>query len=104
MSLVDDFLLAHNDESDSTMGTEVMICQGQTFPVVSNLTGKTIDADIGIEPQINGTVTAQPADVTSPRTLLNKRCTVGGVAYRVIGVDAGTVAIHFTLSDPSETR
>lgn len=104
MSDVDQFLNFHNDESDSTMGMEVMICQGQTFSVVSNIIGKTIDADIGIEPQINGTVTAQPADVTSPRTLLNKRCTVGGVAYRIIGVDAGTVAIHFTLSDPSETR
>tara|TARA_R110000868_G_scaffold64961_1_gene194913 strand:+ start:698 stop:1012 length:315 start_codon:yes stop_codon:yes gene_type:complete len=104
MSELDDFMLGFNDASDSTMGTDTMICQGQTFSVVSNLIGKTIDADIGIEPQINGAVTAQPADVTTPKTLLNKRCTVGGVAYRIIGVDVGTVAIHFTLSDPSETR
>ena len=104
MSLVDDFMLTHNDESDSTMGTDTMICGGQTFSVVSNIFGKSIDADIGLEPQINGTVTAQPADVTTPKTLLNKRCTVGGVSYRIIGVDVGAVAIHFTLSDPSETR
>lgn len=104
MSMVDDFMNALHDECDSTMGTDTMICNGQTFSVVSNIMGKTIDADIGLEPQINAIVTAQPSDVTSPRLLLNKRCTVGGVSYRIIGVDVGTVAIHFTLSDPSETR
>jgi hypothetical protein len=34
--------------------------------------------------------------------MLNKRCTVDGVAYRVTMVDAGKIAIHFTLGDPNE--
>jgi hypothetical protein len=34
--------------------------------------------------------------------MLNKRCTVGGTAYRVSQVEIGTIAIHFTLADPNE--
>ena len=103
MSLVDDFMLSHNDECDTSMGVVSMICNGQTFDVVSNLFSKSIDGEFGgLEPQIRGTVTAQPANVTTPLLMLNKRCTVDGTAYRVSMVDVGTVAIHFTLIDPNE--
>lgn len=105
MSLLDDFMLSHNDECDSTMGTSVMICNGQTFNVVANLANKTLDGDLGgMEPIVQSTVTAQPGDVTNPRGLLNKRCTIDGVLFRVHGVDVGTVAVHFSLIDPNESR
>lgn len=103
MSLVDDFMLSHNDECDTTMGTAVMVCNGQTFNVVDNLTSKSVDGEFGgLEPQVRGVVTAQPGDVTSPLAMLNKRCTINGVAYRVSLVDQGTIGIHFTLADPNE--
>lgn len=103
MSLVDDFMLSHNDECDTTMGTASMACNGQTFPVVDNVTSKQVDGEFGgLEPQVRGVVTAQPSDVTSPLAMLNKRCTVGGTAYRVSQVEIGTIAIHFTLADPNE--
>ena len=105
MSLLDDFMLSHNDECDTTMGVSVMVCDGQTFNVVANLSTKTIDGDTGgLEPSIQNMVTAQPSDVTEPRRLINKRCTVDGVACRVHGVDVGTIAIHFSLIDPNESR
>jgi len=105
MSLLDDFMLSHNDECDTTMGASVMVCNGQTFNVVANLSTKTQDGDTGgLEPSVQNIVTAQPADVTTPRTLINKRCTIDGVSYRVHGVDIGTVAVHFTLIDPNESR
>ena len=85
------------------MGTASMVCNGQTFPVVDNVTSKQVDGEFGgLEPQVRGVVTAQPSDVTSPLTMLNKRCTVGGTAYRVSQVEIGTIAIHFTLADPNE--
>jgi hypothetical protein len=103
MSLVDDFMLAHNSESDTTMGTVTMICAGQTFSVVDNLISKAVDGEFGgLEPQVRGTVTAQPKDVSNPKSLINKRCTVDSVEYRVSMVDVGKIAIHFTLSDPNE--
>jgi hypothetical protein len=103
MSELDDFMLSHNDECDTTMGAVSMACNGQTFNVVSNLTSKSVDGEFGgLEPQVRGIVTAQPADVTTPLAMLNKRCTVYGVAYRVSMVEVGTVAIHFTLADPNE--
>jgi hypothetical protein len=103
MSLLDDFMLSHNDECDTTMGVVTMICAGQTFDVVPNLISKSVDGEFGgLEPQARGIVTAQSRDVTSPLTLLNKRCTVAGVAYRVTMVDAGSICIHFTLGDPNE--
>jgi hypothetical protein len=103
MSTLDDFMLSHNDECDTTMGIATMACAGQTFSVVDNLTSKSVDGEFGgLEPQVRGVVTAQPADVTSPLTLLNKRCTINGAAYRVSQVDVGTIAIHFTLADPNE--
>ena len=82
-----------------------MVCDGQTFNVVANLSTKTIDGDTGgLEPSIQNMVTAQPSDVTEPRRLINKRCTVDGASYRVHGVDVGTIAIHFSLIDPNESR
>ena len=103
MSAVDDFLLAFNDESDTTMGVVSMVCNGQTFDVVDNLKSKAVDGEFGgLEPQVRGIVTAQPVNVDSPLAMLNKRCTVDGTAYRVALVDVGTVAIHFTLADPNE--
>jgi len=103
MSLLDDFMLSHNDESDTTMGTVSMVCNTQTFNVVNNTISKSVDGEFGgLEPQIRGTVTAQPADVTSPLLMLNKRCTVDGTEYRVSNVEVGAVAIHFTLTDPNE--
>jgi hypothetical protein len=105
MSLLDSFMLSHNDECDTTMGVSVMVCDGQTFNVVANLSTKTIDGDTGgLEPSIQNMVTAQPSDVTEPRRLINKRCTVDGISYRVHGVDVGTIAIHFSLIDPNESR
>lgn len=85
------------------MGTASMVCNGQTFPVVDNVTSKQVDGEFGgLEPQVRGIVTAQPSDVTSPLAMLNKRCTVSGTAYRVSQVEIGTIAIHFTLADPNE--
>jgi hypothetical protein len=105
MSLLDDYMLSHNDECDSTMGTSVMVCAGQTFNIVVNLATRTVDGDNGgLEIPVQNIATAQPKNVNNPRALLNKRCTIDGVQYRVHGVDIGTVAIHFTLTDPNESR
>jgi hypothetical protein len=103
MSELDSWMLSFNDQCDTTMGIATMACAGQTFSVVDNLTSKSVDGEFGgLEPQVRGVVTAQPADVTSPLTLLNKRCTINGAAYRVSQVDVGTIGIHFTLADPNE--
>jgi len=105
MSLVDQFMLAFNDTSDKTMGVSVMVCNGQTFDVVANLSSKSVSGDLGgIEPCIQNIVTAQPKNVTNPKSLINKRCTIDGTAYRVSTVDVGTIAIHFSLIDPNESR
>jgi cytochrome c-type biogenesis protein CcmE len=48
--------------------------------------------------------TAQPGDVTNPAALKGKRCTVGGVAFRVYAVRPGDVAIRFDLCDPNESK
>jgi len=42
---------------------------------------------------------AQPSDVTNPKSLVNKRCTVDGSEYRINQVRAGTIAVHFILTD-----
>ena len=103
MSDLDSFMLSHNDECDTTMGIVSMVCNGQTFDVVDNLTSKSLEGEFGgLEAQVRGIVTAQPANVTTPLAMLNKRCTVNGIAYRVSSVDVGTVAIHFTLIDANE--
>ena len=105
MSLVDDFLNSGGDSVDSTFGTSVMICGGQTFNVVFNDDRKSYAGALGgLESDIQATAMAQAADVTDPRTLLQKKCTVDGVAYRVAEVSTGSVAISFTLADASDSR
>jgi hypothetical protein len=42
---------------------------------------------------------AQPADVTNPKSLVNKRCTLDGSDYRINQVRVGTIAVHFILTD-----
>lgn len=98
-------MLALNDSCDKVMGTILMICDGQTFPVVENLATKSKEGnDGGLEPNIQNIVTAQPKNVTNPSSMINKRCTVNGIPYRVHSVDVGTIAIHFTLIDVNSRR
>lgn len=105
MSELDDFMNSHHDACDTTMGTSSMVCEGQTFDVVANLSTNMTDGDMGgLEPNVQAMVTAQPSAVTNPKNLKNKRCTIDGVAYRVHSVDVGPVAVHFSLIDPNESR
>lgn len=105
MSIIDDFLLAGNDEVDTTFGTETMTVDGQSFAVVWNDVRTTQDGvDGGLEDGVQSSCTAQPADVASPKDLLNKRATVDGAEYRILEVVVGPVAVHFTLCDPNEAR
>ena len=104
MSIVDDFLLGGNDEVDSAFGTSTMICAGQTFQVVMNDERKSYKGALGgLESDVQGVAVAQPSAVTNPRSLLQKRCTVDGVSYRIAEVATGKVAISFTLADPNES-
>jgi hypothetical protein len=48
--------------------------------------------------------TAQVPDVTNPAALKGKRCTVGGVEFRIYQVRIGNVAIRFDLCDPNESK
>lgn len=103
--MIDDFLLAGNAETDLAFGTSSMVCNGQTFSVVMNDERKSYAGALGgLESDIQATATAQPADVTNPRALLQKRCTVDGISYRIAEVVTGPVAIHFTLADVNESR
>jgi hypothetical protein len=105
MSDVDNFLLGANDEIDSLFGTETMVCSGQTFSVVVNEIRENKEGALGgLEPDIQAVVTAQPGDVSNPKSMLQKRCTLGGVAYRVYEVSIGTVAIQFILSSVDDSR
>ena len=102
MSLIDDFILSGNDAVDAAFGTSTMVCEGQTFQVVASEAVRSYDGALGgLATNIQLTATAQPADVTSPNSLIQKRCTIDGVAYRVAQVAADAVAVHFTLEDPS---
>ena len=105
MGLIDDFLLAGNDEVDANFGVSVMVCNGQTFDVVMNDERKSYEGALGgLETNISATATAQPGAVSNPRGMLQKRCTVDGVAYRVAEVVTGPVAVHFTLTDTNDSR
>lgn len=105
MSLIDDFLLAGNDETDTDFGTSTMVCNGQTFAVVMDSERKSYDGALGgMESDISANATAQPRHVSNPRGMLQKRCTVDGISYRVAEVVTGPVAIHFTLTDSSDSR
>ena len=105
MSILDDFLLAGNDEIDTDFGTSTMVCNGQTFDVVMDSERKSYDGALGgMESDISANATAQPRHVSNPRGMLQKRCTVDGISYRVAEVVTGPVAIHFTLTDSSDSR
>jgi len=105
MSLIDDFLNGAHDEVDASMGTKSMVCNGQTFSVVWDDFSSDSDGGLGgLEPQVQAMATAQPADVTDPLAMKGKRCTVGGVSFRVYAVRVGDVAIRFDLCDPSESK
>jgi hypothetical protein len=102
---IDAFLLGGNDEVDAICGTVQMVCNGQTFAVVLNDTRKSYEGALGgLESDIQAQVTAQPKDVTDPKAMIQKRCAVDGITYRIAEVSVGTVAIHFTLADPNESR
>ena len=105
MSLIDDFLNNSHDEVDATMGTKTMVCAGQTFSVVWDDYSSDSDGGLGgLEPEVQAIATAQPGDVTTPAALKGKRCTVGGVAFRIYTVRVGSVAIRFDLCDPNESK
>ena len=105
MSLIDDFLNNSHAEVDATMGTKTMVCNGQTFSVVWDDYSSDSDGGLGgLEPELQAMATAQASDVTNPVALKGKRCTVGGVAFRVYNVRPGDVAIRFDLCDPNESK
>ena len=105
MSLIDDFLNNSHDEVDATMGIKTMVCAGQTFSVVWDDYSSDSDGGLGgLEPEVQAMATAQPGDVTTPAALKGKRCTVGGVAFRIYTVRVGSVAIRFDLCDPNESK
>ena len=103
MSLIDSFLLTGNDEIDTDFGTSTMVCNSQTFDVVMNDERKSYEGALGgMESDISATATAQPRNVSNPRGMLQKRCTVDGVAYRVGQISADTVTVKFTLEDVNQ--
>ena len=105
MSLVDSFLTGGNPEVDATFGVSSMVADGQTFNVVFNDERTSYEGALGgLESPVQATATAQPSHVTNPKGLLQKRCTVGGTSYRIAEVQTGTVAVHFVLTDPNESR
>lgn len=102
---VDTFLKSNDDLVDSIMGTKSMVVDGQTFNVVWNDAAEAQEGAFGgLEGDIKASAVAQAADVTTPYGLLGKRCTIGGVSYRVAEVRAGAVAVTFALGDVNETR
>jgi hypothetical protein len=97
VSIIDDFLNVSADEVDSMFGTKTMVCNGQTFSVVWDDYSSNSDGGLGgLEPELG--------DVTTPAALKGKRCTVGGVAFRIYAVRVGSVAIRFDLCDPNESK
>jgi len=103
MAGIDSFLLNSLDEIDSMLGTVEMVIEGQTFDVVIDDAGNSTKGDdIGLVGEFDLIACAQPSDVTTPRLLVNKRCTVDGVAYRVGSVRSGTIAIHFMLTNAAK--
>lgn len=100
---VDDFLTVSLNEIDSILGTVQMVIDGQTFNVVIDDVGNSTKGDdIGLVADFDVIACAQPGDVTNPRMLVNKRCTVDGIAYRVASVRSGTIAIHFMLTNAAK--
>jgi len=105
MSIVDDFLNTAHEDVDASMGTESMVCNGQTFPVVWNDFRLEKQGGMGgLEPQVQAVAMAQPSQVTSPKAMIGKRCTIAGESFRVFAVRIGRVAISFEVIDPNESR
>jgi len=103
MSLVDDFLNSGGAIVDAALGTETMVVSGQTFEVVTDDVSKSESGEeMGLTGDYSLVAAAQPKDVSMPAELINRRCTVGGIPYRISRVRVGTVAIHFELQDPSQ--
>jgi hypothetical protein len=53
---------------------------------------------------VQATVTAQPRHVSSPYSLLEKRCVVDGRDYRISDITVGKIAVHFTLSARNDAK
>ena len=105
MSGIDDFLNGGHTETDDLIGTRTMVCAGQTFAVVFNDARKSYEGALGgLESDLQATVVAQPGAVTNPITLLQKRCTIDGDAFRVAEVAVGNVAVTFTLASAGDSR
>jgi hypothetical protein len=105
MSGIDDFLNGGHTETDDLIGTRTMVCAGQTFTVVFNDSRKSYEGALGgLESDLQATVVAQPDAVTNPITLLQKRCTIDGDAFRVAEVAVGNVAITFTLASVDNSK
>jgi hypothetical protein len=105
MGALDDFLLGGNDELDATFGTVTMTCAGQSFAVVFNDAREGQEGALGgLEGDIQATVTAQPSDVSSPYSLLEKRCVISGRNYRIADITVGNIAVHFALAATNEAR
>lgn len=105
MGVLDDFLISGQDEIDVLFGRSTMDCNGQTFFVVMNMSRKSYEGALGgLESQIQSVAVAQSSDVTNPKALLQKRCTIDGVTYRIAEVSAGSISVEFTLADPNESR
>lgn len=105
MSSLDDFMNGLQDISDAVMGTDILSVESQNIPVVVDSIGTSKDGVLGgLEVDIQAIVTAQANHVVNPKLLANKRCTLKGVSYRIYNVDAGTVAVHFTLTSPGAKR
>jgi len=105
MSGIDDFLIGGNTETDELIGTREMICAGQTFAVVFNDARKSYQGALGgLESDLQATVVAQPGAVTNPASMLQKRCTIDGDAFRVAEVAVGNVAITFTLASVDNSK
>jgi hypothetical protein len=105
MSIIDDFLLGGNAETDAAIGTRQMACAGQTFDVVWNDARKSFEGALGgLESNLQATAVAQPSAVTNPVGMLQKRCTIDGEAFRVAEVAVGNVAVTFTLASVNDPK
>lgn len=65
MGVLDDFLSSGQDEIDVLFGRSTMVCNGQTFFVVMNMSRKSYEGALGgLESQIQSVAVAQAR--TSP--------------------------------------
>lgn len=105
MSEMDDFLNADADVVDGWFGIVTMTCNGQSFDVVWAGSRKSYEGALGgLESDIQATATAQAADVTNPKSLLQKRCTISGETFRVAEVMDDGVSVVFTLADANNSK